>query len=58
MSNILINLYKYMKESIALNREIDQLLAFSDRELSDIGISRGDIGMIARGYNVRRGNYC
>ena len=47
-----------MKESIALNREIDQLSAFSDRELSDIGISRGDIGMIARGYNVRRGNYC
>jgi uncharacterized protein YjiS (DUF1127 family) len=57
MFNIFTNVCKYIKDTISLNREIDQLCSFSDRELNDIGISRSDIGMIARGYNLRKGYY-
>jgi uncharacterized protein YjiS (DUF1127 family) len=47
-------------ERAAINRTIKQLSALSDRELWDIGISRGDIYNVARGDDtlerVRRNN--
>lgn len=44
-----------MRKSIALNREINELMMFTDRELNDIGLTRGDINVIAKGYNLTRG---
>ena len=47
-------------ERAAINRTMKQLSALSDRELWDIGISRGDIYNVARGDDtlerVRRNN--
>ena len=43
------------KDQRAFNDTYKQLSSMSDRELRDIGISRGDIAAAARGENVRAG---
>ena len=46
------NMYKSIRENLRrrknMNRTIKELNALTDAELNDIGITRGDIGRIAR----------
>lgn len=42
------NMYKHIKKSTRYKKTIDELSKLTDRELSDIGISRCDIPRIAK----------
>lgn len=41
-------LIKYMKRRLAMRRTYDELSRLTDRELYDLGISRGTIGEVVR----------
>lgn len=48
---MLLSIIRALRNFKAFQRNLHELARLSDRELSDIGIGRGDI------YNVAAGNY-
>ncbi len=46
-ASLIARLLNYVRERIELSRAKNELYAMTDRELADIGISRGDIPRLA-----------
>ena len=49
MTNLLKNFLQKLRKSQSYRNTYSQLAKLSDRELADIGITRGDIKNVARG---------
>lgn len=53
LASLVKGAYSRVSAHVQYRRNYNTLMAMTDRELDDIGITRGDVAMVARGFDPR-----